>query len=211
MAKVLYITANPKSEDQSYSLRVGREFIENYMKSHPQDTVTELNLYRENIPLIDYDVFTGWGILQKGGDFKSLTPQQQAKIGRMSEIVDQFVEHDKYIFVTPTWNFGFPPMVKAYLDAIVVAGKTFRFTEAGSIGLLQNKKLLHINASGGTFSEGPLAHLDYNVRYLHDLVGFMGITDYSRLWIEGIAKDPSKADEILAPVMAEARAKALAF
>ncbi len=211
MPNVLYVTANPKPESQSLSLRIGREFIENYKKNNPGDTLTELDLYRDSIPLLDADVFQGWGILQKGGDFNGLSPQQQAKIGRLTQIVDQFVAHDKYIFVTPMWNFGFPPMMKAYVDAIVIAGKTFIFTENGSVGLLKNKKMLHIIASGGTFSEGPLMHLDFNDRYFRELVGFLGITDYDRLWVEGAAKYPEKTEEILAVVLEEARVKALTF
>ncbi|PNB70901.1 FMN-dependent NADH-azoreductase, partial [Pseudomonas sp. FW305-BF6] len=81
-------------------------------------------------------------------------------------IVTQFVEADKYVFVTPMWNFSFPPVMKSYIDAVCVAGKTFKYTENGPQGLLGGKKALHIQASGGVYSEGPAAGMEMGHRYI---------------------------------------------
>jgi len=88
--------------------------------------------------------------------------------------------------------------VKAYIDALAIPGKTFRYTETSSVGLLHGKKVLHIQARGDFYSEGPLADEEQGNRYLKHLMGFMGITEYEGLFIEGQAKMPQKAGEIKA-------------
>ncbi|MFP3821738.1 NAD(P)H-dependent oxidoreductase, partial [Bacillus sp. SIMBA_008] len=91
--------------------------------------------------------------------FDTLSAEEQAKVARLNELSDQFVSADKYVFVSPLWNFSFPPVLKAYIDSVAVAGKTFKYTEQGPVGLLTDKKALHIQARGGYYSEGPAAEL----------------------------------------------------
>jgi FMN-dependent NADH-azoreductase len=73
MAKLLYITANPKREEESYGLSVGRAFLNAYKQQNPQDEIVELDLYRTDIPYIDADVLNGWGKLQQGHAFEQLS------------------------------------------------------------------------------------------------------------------------------------------
>lgn len=140
MTKVLYITAHPHDDSQSFSMAAGKAFIDKYKDVNPAHEVVAIDLYKEDIPQIDADVFSGWGKLQTGKGFEELSDSEKAKVGRLTELVDQFVEADKYVFVTPFWNFSFPPVMKAYIDAVSVAGKTFKYTEHGPIGLLTDKK-----------------------------------------------------------------------
>lgn len=90
MSTLLYITAHPHDASTSYSLSVGEEFVQAYHVAHPQDEVIRLDLYQTNIPHMDADVFSGWGILQSGGAFEHLSPESQAKVARLSELVDQY-------------------------------------------------------------------------------------------------------------------------
>ncbi|MBF0835332.1 NAD(P)H-dependent oxidoreductase, partial [Bacteroides acidifaciens] len=87
----------------------------------------------EYIPQIDADVFAGWGKLQSGQEFEALSEGEQGKVKRLEELSNQFVNADKYVFVTPFWNFSFPPVMKAYLDSVSVAGKTFKYTAEGPV------------------------------------------------------------------------------
>ena len=140
MAKVLYITANPNDATQSFSMVAGDAFINEYKEVNPADEIVHVNLYQEHIPHIDGDVFSGWGKLGSGAEFDTLTSEEQRKVARLNELSDQFAQADKYVFVTPMWNFSFPPVMKAYLDAVAVAGKSFKYTAEGSVGLLTDKK-----------------------------------------------------------------------
>lgn len=196
MAKLLYITANPKREEESYSLSVGRAFLNAYKQQNPQDEIIELDLYRTDIPYIDADVLNGWGKLQQGQSFDQLSAEEKQKISRINELTDQFISADKYVFVTPMWNFSFPPKMKAYIDTICIAGKTFRYTENGSVGLLTGRKAVHIQARGGIYSEGPTKEVEFGDRYLRAVLGFIGITDVQSVIVEGMAQFPNEAESI---------------
>jgi FMN-dependent NADH-azoreductase len=188
VSKVLYITANPKPEDQSFSLSAGREFINLYKQNNPNDEVIEIDVYKAEIPLIDVDVFSGWGKLQEGKSFDELSFDERAKIGRINQFTDQFVEADKYVFVTPFWNLSVPPLMKAYIDTIFVAGKTFKYTSEGPVGLLGDKKAVHIQASGGVYSEGPAASAEHGNSYIKTVLGFLGVGSVESILIEATAQ-----------------------
>ncbi|WP_070120394.1 FMN-dependent NADH-azoreductase [Bacillus marinisedimentorum] len=197
MSTLLYITANPKETESSFGLSTGKAFLQTYENMNPEGKVIHLDVYRDDIPLIDEEVLGAWESLSKGKSFEELSAGQQNKLSRMEELVNQFIEADSYVFVTPMWNLGFPPMFKAYLDNIMIAGKTFKYTEEGPVGLMKNKKALHIQASGGVYSEGPAQSLDFASGHLQAALNFIGVEDAETIHVEGMAADPGKAEEIL--------------
>lgn len=203
MTKLLYITAHPLDELVSSSMAAGKAFKESYEKAHPEDEVVHIDLFKEYIPQIDADVFAGWGKLQNG---ESLTEAESQKVNRLNEIVEEFINADKYVFVTPMWNLSFPPVMKAYIDAVAVAGKTFKYTSEGAVGLLTDKKALHIQARGGFYSEGPGANLENGDRYLKTMMGFFGVPSYETLAIEGHHAAPERSEEIKTAALKEAEA-----
>ncbi|WP_442597998.1 FMN-dependent NADH-azoreductase [Neobacillus sp. D3-1R] len=211
MAQVLYITAHPHDETQSYSMAVAKAFIDTYKEKNPNDEVVHLDLYSENIPQIDVDVFSGWGKLRSGQSFDQLSEDEKTKVGRLNELSDQFIAADKYVFVTPLWNFSFPPVMKAYLDSVAVAGKTFKYTAEGPIGLLTGKKALHIQARGGIYSEGPAAEMEMGHRYISIMMSFFGIPSTEGLFVEGHNAFPEKAQEIKENAIARAKDLAHTF
>ncbi len=196
MSTLLYITAHPHDASTSYSLSVGEEFVQAYRVAHPQDEVIRLDLYQTNIPHMDADVFSGWGILQSGGAFEHLSPESQTKVARLSELVDQFVAVDKIVIVNPVWNFLFPPVLKAYFDAVSVAGKTFRYSPSGPVGLIPSKKVLHIQASGSVLSKGPMAGYEFSNSYIRMLFSFFGVPFINSIFVEGMPVAPEQADAI---------------
>lgn len=187
MATVLYITAHPLDPQQSFSLAVGKEFIEAYREANPTDEVVHLDMYKENIPPFDADVLRGWGMLRSGSSFDQLSDAEKSKVARLEAIVDQYVAADKYVYVSPMWNFSIPPVLKAYTDATSIPGKTFQYTKNGPVGLLPGKKALHIQASGSVYSEGPLAPLEMGYSYLTKVLQFYGIQSIEAIFIEGTA------------------------
>ncbi|MFE0508160.1 FMN-dependent NADH-azoreductase [Peribacillus butanolivorans] len=211
MTKVLYITAHPNDETQSYSMAVGKTFIETYKEVNPSHEIVNIDLYKENIPEIDVDVFSGWGKLQSGKGFEELSSEEKTKVGRLSELCEQFIVADKYIFVTPLWNFSFPPVLKAYIDSVSVAGKTFKYTDKGPVGLLTDKKALHIQARGGIYSEGPAAEMEMGHRYLNIMMQFFGVPSFDGLFVEGHAAMPDKAQEIKENAITRAKDLASTF
>jgi FMN-dependent NADH-azoreductase len=211
MSKMLYITANPKSDEQSYSLSVGRAFLEAYRTEKPNDEIIELDLYKMDIPYIDTDVFSGWGKLQQGKAFEELSAEEKSKVAKINELTEQFISADKYVFVTPMWNFSIPPKMKAYIDTICIAGKTFKYTENGPVGLLTDKKAVHIQARGGIYSEGPAKEVEFGDRYMRAIFQFIGITDVQSIIVEGMAQMPNEAESIKQKAISKAQEAAKKF
>ena len=191
MAKLLVIKANPKSTEESVGLTVGEVFLKAYKAANPNDQISEINLFDRYIPEIDKDMLAAWGDLGNGKGFADLTEDQQTKLTASAEILEEFLAQDKYVFITPLWNFSFPARMKSYLDALCVAGKTFKYTENGPQGLIEGKKALHIHSSGGIHGG---AHA---VGHMNDIMSFIGMKDMETLIIEGHAQMSDKADEII--------------
>jgi FMN-dependent NADH-azoreductase len=140
-------------------MQLADHFLGAYKASHPSDVVSTVDLYHEDIPLIDEDVLDAWNKFRAGHP-NEITPAESVKLQRLNELSDQFVNSDKYIFAAPMWNLGYPPMVKAYVDGVVaVQGKTFAYTEHGPVPLLRGKgkKALILEASGGQYEGTPMA------------------------------------------------------
>lgn len=211
MAKVLFITANPKTSAQSFSLSVAKEFMDTYRKAKPNDEIVNLDLYQIDIPYIDTDVFSGWGKLQQGTAYEHLTDEEKRKVGRINELTEQFVAADKYVFVTPLWNFSIPPKMKAYIDNICIAGKTFKYTENGPVGLLTDKKAVHIQARGGIYSEGPAKDMEFGDKYIRTVLTFLGVPSVESIYVEGMAQMPNEADNIKAKAIEKAKEVATRF
>lgn len=208
MSKVLYIKANPKDKGNSNSLLVSDKFIEEYKINNPKDEIKELDLYGMEIPLIDREVFNAWDRLAKG---EELTVSQNEKLALMNNILEEFVEADKYVFSTPLWNFTVPPKMKAYLDNVCVAGKTFKYTEKGPQGLLEGKKALHVQARGGVFSEGPAKELEMGDKYIKTIMAFIGVNNYNSIILEGLNYYVDKVEEIKDKALNEATELAKEF
>lgn len=163
MSKVLYIKANPKSNESSNTFLMSEAFINEYQQQNPNDEIITLDLYKEGIKFIDEnmlnDIFSG----------KEEETMVYAK---------QFAECDKYVIAAPMWNLGSPAILKAYFDYVSRVGVTFKYTETGPVGLLAglNKKAIHIVARGGSY-EGEGAKYDLGDPYIRTILGFFGVYD----------------------------------
>lgn len=173
MSKVLYIKANIKKNGESRTFKVSDSFIEEYKKNNPNDEVVVLDLYKENIDFLRPDDLG-----------KIFGPKnEESKNNPILKYAYQFAEADKYVIAAPMWNLSIPAILKAYIDYISVSGITFKYTAQGSVGLLQNKKALHIVSRGGEYINAPYEMGD---RYIRTILGFFGITEVETLAIENL-------------------------
>jgi len=212
MAIVLYITANPKSVKKSVGHRVGQAFLKAYRESHANDEIREINLYEEEFPIVDHDILNGWEKMRRVGiTFSELSQIEQQKINALNTFTDMVASADKYVFVSPMWNWGTPPRLKAFIDSFVVIGKTFHYTENGPVGHLKDKKAIHIQVSGGIYSQGPFATMDHSHPYLKQVLNIIGIHDVEALYVEGHEFDQERADDIIRKCISDAEQRATNF
>lgn len=197
MANVLVIKAHPLTKDGSRTLTVLDAFLSSYEESHPHDTVEVLDVYEDDVPEIDKDILTGWASLKEG---KEISDVQAQKIERFSQLTEQFLNSDKIVIANPLWNLNIPTKLKAWIDTIVVAGKTFRYTEDGKEPLAPGKKMIHIQASGGIHSGE-----DTSSKYIKEIFNFVGVEETDAIIIEGLDYQPDKADEILQQIIVKTK------
>ncbi|KGX89681.1 FMN-dependent NADH-azoreductase [Pontibacillus marinus] len=195
MANVLFVKANSRPIEQSVSVKLYHTFLDKYKEENPEDQVTELDLFEENLGYYDTNKINGMFKLSKEME---LTEEEQEATKTVSKYLNQFLEADKVVFAFPLWNFTIPAVLHTYFDYLAQSGKTFRYTEEGPVGLLPDKKVVLLNARGGVYSEGPAQSAEMAVNYVTNMLNFWGVTDITTLVVEGHNQYPHKAEEIIA-------------
>jgi FMN-dependent NADH-azoreductase len=123
--------------------------------------------------------------------------------------LEEFLAADIVVIGAPMYNLGVPSQLKAWIDRISVAGKTFRYGGHGPVGLCGGKKLIIASSRGGVYSEGtPAAFLDHQETYLKAAFGFLGITDITFIRAEGVAMGPEARSGAIASAKKETAALA---
>lgn len=191
MNQLLAIKAHPLSHTHSRSMKALDAFLAGYRAAHPSDAVTILDIYETELPEIDAELLTAWQILQ-GRATGTLTEQQQTKVHAFNAFTEQFLQSEKIVVANPLWNLNVPTRLKAWIDTINVAGKTFTYTETGPKGLVDNKKVLHIQSNGGIYQGS-----DFSSQYIKGILNFIGISDVTQLFIEGLDHQPEQAETLL--------------
>ena len=119
---------------------------------------------------------------------EELNPTIESDIGVGQVALQEFLAADVLVVGAPMYNFGIPSQLKAWIDRVTVAGKTFRYTEQGPEGLAGGKKVIVISSRGGFFGpDTPAAAFDHQETYIRTLFGFLGVTDLSFVRAEGVA------------------------
>lgn len=208
MTNVLFIKANSRPMEQAVSVQLYYTFLESYKKANLTDNITELDLFQENLPYYDTNKINGMFKLSKGMD---LTPSEKKAADLVTVYLNQFLEADKIVFAFPLWNFTIPAVLHTYLDYLAQAGKTFRYTAEGPVGLLSDKKVALLNARGGIYSEGPAQSAEMAVNYVNTMLHFWGVQDIKSVIVEGHNQFPDKAKEIIQEGLQKAAKVALEF
>ncbi|HUK48788.1 MAG TPA: NAD(P)H-dependent oxidoreductase [Terriglobales bacterium] len=207
MATLLYITVSPRG-NHSISRQLGNAAVEAWKKKNPTGRVIERDLSKTALTFVDLDWISG-----AFAPPEYHTENHKKALAISDELVSELVEADEIILATPMFNFAIPASLKAWIDHVVRAGKTFRYNAEGRPeGLLasKNKKVLAIIASGGAYSErSGMTALDHQSPYLRFILGFMGITDVRFVQAGGtgeVMQGRKSPDDFLAPHLKEVAA-----
>jgi FMN-dependent NADH-azoreductase len=113
--------------------------------------------------------------------------------------MDELFAADVLVIGAPMYNLSIPTPLKAWIDRVAVAGKSFRYTATGPEGLLKGKKAFIASARGGVYSAGsPAAALEHQETYLIGLLAFLGVTDVKVVRAEGMAFGPEAKEAAIA-------------
>jgi FMN-dependent NADH-azoreductase len=120
-----------------------------------------------------------------------------------SAVLDEFLGADIIVIGAPMYNFTIPSQLKAWLDRIVIVGKTVRYTEAGAQGLMSGKTVIIASSRGGLYAPGmPQQANDFQETYLRAILGFIGIEDIEIVRAEGLAFGPEQREAAMRGALA---------
>ncbi|MCY4180048.1 MAG: NAD(P)H-dependent oxidoreductase [Litoreibacter sp.] len=111
---------------------------------------------------------------------------QKDTLATSDALVAELEAADTVIIGMPIYNFSVPGALKAWIDQIARAGRTFKYTENGPVGLLEGKRAIIVVASGGVAMDSPV---DFATPYLRQVLGFVGITNIEIIAADGLVSD----------------------
>jgi FMN-dependent NADH-azoreductase len=134
------------------------------------------------------------------------TPDQARDVTEADAILDEFLAAEVVVIGVPMYNFGIPSQLKSWIDHLAVAGRTFRYSEAGPEGLAGGKRVILASSRGGYYGpESPAAFLQHQESYLRGFLGFIGITDVEVVGAEGVNISPEHKLKAQDGAVAQAR------
>jgi FMN-dependent NADH-azoreductase len=189
MSNVLLVTSSPRGA-ASHSTRIARSLADRLASGDPKSTIVTRDLFREPLHHIGEDFVIG-----RTAAPDQMTPGQRAAIALSDKLIAELFAADVIVIASAMINFGISSTLKTYIDHVVRAGSTFRYTANGPEGLIKGKKAYIVRASGGIYTEGPAKAANFQDTYLKHILGFIGITDVETIHIEGIAYGPEVAEK----------------
>ncbi|MDL2398461.1 FMN-dependent NADH-azoreductase [Rhizobium mayense] len=203
MSSILLLTSSPRSD--SLSTKIATELADKIKAQNPGKTIVHRNLALAPLPHID-ELFTA--AIRTPAEARS--PEQAEAVKISDQLVDELLAADTVVIGTGLINFNIYSSLKAWIDNVARAGRTFTYTETGPKGLATGKKAYIVLASGGVYSEGPAAPLNHAVPYLKSVLAFIGITEVETVYVEGLAFGPEAAEKAIGAAQARATELALA-
>ena len=199
MSQVLVIESSARQQG-SVSRQLTEQFIQQWRAANPDDQVQVRDLALEPVPHLDSTLLGGWmtPVAQQ-------TAAEQAALSRSNMLTNELLAADVLVLAAPMYNFAIPSTLKAWLDHVLRAGVTFKYTDTGPQGLLSGKRAFVLTARGGIYAG---TGLDHQEPYLRQALAFIGIHEVSFIHAEGqgmggdvAVKGLSQAQSLLAQVL----------
>ena len=180
MKRILHLISSPRG-DESYSIQLANAIITKLQEQYPGSIVEEANLIEINVPHLDTAHLRSFFT-----PAEQLTAEDQDAIRYSDAAIAQLMAADVIVIGAPLYNFGIHSALKAWIDHIARAGKTFSYSEQGAEGLVKGKKVYVAMSSGAVYSEGFYQAYDFVSTYLKAVLGFLGMTDLKLFRVEGV-------------------------
>jgi len=164
--------------DNGNSSVLSQEFVQQWKAEHPSGTITLRDLAKEAVPHLD-----ATRVQALFSQAEGRTSEQQAVIDYSDKIIAEIEAADAIVIGVPLYNFGIPSSLKAYFDHIARAGVTFKYTETGPVGLLNDKPVYIIATRGGIHKGLPS---DSQTQFLTTFLNFLGLKNVQFIYAEGL-------------------------
>lgn len=200
--KLLHIDSSILA-DHSVSRQLTAAIVAQWLARHPGTSVDYLDLAADAPSHLSAESL-GFRLPPQAD---SLSETQKRENAISEKLVSQFVAADVVVVGAPLYNFSIPSQLKAWIDRVAQAGRTFKYTEKGPQGLVGGKTVIVASTRGGVYStsEGGRA-MEHQESYLQTVFGFFGITDVRFVRAEGLAMGEAPKAQAIAGAEGEIRA-----
>jgi FMN-dependent NADH-azoreductase len=181
--RVLRIDSSARREG-SVSRQLGDEVVRRLVERNAELQVVSVDLAR-GIEHIDEH----W-VAANFTPAEERSSEQRRRLDASDEAVAQLQWADAVVLTAPVYNFSVPSVLKAWIDQVCRAGLSFRYTEHGPQGLIADRPVYMVMASGGVPFGSPV---DFASGYLKQVLGFIGIADVRLIGADGVASDAGAA------------------
>jgi FMN-dependent NADH-azoreductase len=184
----------------SISRGLSATIVEAWKRKNPSSKIVYRDLVADPINHLN-----GSLLLAASIDASQHTPEIRKELTVSASALAEFLAADVIVIGAPMYNFGIPSQLKAWIDRVAVAGKTFTYTPQGPKGLAGGKTIIVASSRGGYYGAGtPLAAIDHQENYLKSTFGFLGITDIRFVRAEGVNISPEAKQQAIAAAEQEA-------
>jgi len=194
MTTLLQINSSVFSQG-GQSSQLADHYVAAYLKSNPGAKIVTRDLAADPVPHLGGATV---GAFFTPADQRN--DEQKAAIALSDELVAELQAADVLVIGAPMYNFNIPSVLKSYFDHVARAGLTFKYTEAGPVGLLTGKKAVVFSTRGGLYAGTPN---DVETPFVRQFLGFLGITDVTFVYAEGLAYGEEKKAEAMKAAKAE--------
>lgn len=208
MTKVLFVKVNDRPADQAISSKMYDTFLQTYKETHRADEVTELDLFKEELPYYGNTAITG---LYKRNQGLELTAEEENAAKLVDQYLNQFMAMDKVVFAFPLWNSTVPAPLITYLSYLAQAGIMFNYTAEGPVGYAGDKKVMLLNARGSDYALEGMASAEMAVSLVKNIISLWGINNPETVVIEGHNQYPDRSQKIIADGLENVAKAAEAF
>ncbi|UYY97800.1 FMN-dependent NADH-azoreductase [Peribacillus frigoritolerans] len=208
MTKVLFVKVNDRPADQAISSKMYDTFLQTYKETHRADEVTELDLFKAELPYYGNTAITG---LYKRNQGLELTAEEEYAAKLVDQYLNQFMAMDKVVFAFPLWNSTVPAPLITYLSYLAQAGIMFNYTAEGPVGYAGDKKVMLLNARGSDYALEGMASAEMAVSLVKNIIGLWGIKNPETVVIEGHNQYPDRSQKIIADGLENVAKAAEAF
>lgn len=203
--KTLMINAHPDFRNAShYSIQLEQAFLAKFRAAFPDETVDVLNLYDTEIPRATTEELLG--LWEKQAAHVSLSPAEQHVQVVNQQLLAQFKGHHRIVIASPLHNFNVTSKMKDYIDNVLVARETFRYTAAGSVGLMTDDyRVMLLQASGSIYTRNDrYTPMEFSRLYLEKMFQeIMVFDDFYMVRIQGTQTQGVDVDQAVRAGLAE--------
>ncbi|ASS97588.1 FMN-dependent NADH-azoreductase [Peribacillus simplex NBRC 15720 = DSM 1321] len=208
MSKVLFVKSNDRPADQAISVKMYETFLNTYKEANSNDEITELDLFKLNLPYYGNTAITA---LYKRSQGMELTEEEVEIADIVQQYLNQFLAADKVVFAFPLWNATVPAPLVTYISYLAQAGTTFKYTAEGPVGLAGGKKVALLNARGSDYALPGMDAGEMAEKYVTMNLNLWGITNPETVVIEGHNQYPDRSQDIVAEGLAKVAETAAKF